>query len=99
MYVLVRTDQSYGQIVVQTAHAAIEIARKYIPLGMDHPHLVICKANNIAELLAEKAIIDKTGIRSTIFYEEDIGGLATALASEPVYGEQRKHFKRWRLLK
>jgi hypothetical protein len=99
MYVLVRTDQSYGQIVVQAAHAVAEATRRFLPDEVEHPHLVVCAAKSIDEILAEKAYMDEVGVKSTMFYEEDIGNLPTAVASEPIFGERRKLFKHWRLLR
>lgn len=98
MYVLVRKDQPYGQIVVQAGHAAIESSRQYLPANLDHPHLIVCGVRNERELMKESARLDKSGIRHTMFYEADRNDEATALASEPVFGENRKHFKRYRLL-
>jgi hypothetical protein len=49
--------------------------------------------------LTEQQRLDRIGIRTRVFHEPDIGNQATALATEPVYGDDRKYFKKYRLLK
>jgi hypothetical protein len=39
------------------------------------------------------------GIRFQAWYEPDLNNELTAIATEPVCGEQRQHFKRFELLK
>lgn len=95
---MVRKDLPQSQIVVQAAHAAIESARKFLLAKTEHPHLVVCGVENEEELLKCEKHLDAKGILATIFHEEDRNNEATALASEPVFCEQRKIFRRYRLL-
>ena len=66
--------------------------------------MVVCGAKSEMSLLKERDVLEQQGIRHHCFYEPDplddsdepMG--FTALASEPVYGEQRRLFRRWRVL-
>lgn len=99
MYVLVRKDQSYGQIIVQAAHAAMEATRKLVSPEAEHPHLVICGIKNEVQLEKAKQRLDSIGIDSIMFYEADRNDEPTAFATRLVYGDERKHFRKYQLLK
>jgi hypothetical protein len=88
-----------SQQVVQASHAAIEATRNFLECSSEHPHLVVCGANDESSLLKEHSSLEKQGIKSIIFYEADRNDEATALASKVVYGGQRQHFKDWKLLR
>jgi hypothetical protein len=94
-----RSDLSFPQQAVQSAHAAIEAAKAFPEHLEPHPHLIICCVKNEAQLQDAMARIAAQGIRLRAFYEPDIGGELTAFASEPIQGEQRKAFKRYQLMK
>jgi hypothetical protein len=95
----VRKDLSFSQQVVQAAHAAIESAHHLIPSDIDHPHLVVCGVKDLDQLERAADRLDKAEIRYRVFYEADIGDEPTALATEPIYGDDRRHFKRFNCLK
>jgi peptidyl-tRNA hydrolase len=106
MYVLVRTDLPGPQITVQAAHASIEATKHYSfpaeSCGQQnwvHPHLVVCGVENERKLLTEYEKLSKIGVKTKVFYEEDRNNEATALASEIVFGEDRKYFRKYKLLK
>src|SRR4051812_17716371 len=106
MYVLVRTDLPGSQVTVQAAHAVIEATKHYtFPADSRcssefiHPHLIICGVENEEKLLTEHERLAKIGVKTRVFYEEDRGGEATALASEIVFGGNRRHFRKYQLIK
>jgi len=97
VYVFVRTDLSHPQIVVQASHACLEMASAH---GMPyHPHLVCIGIKSEAKLRSVLNEITAQGIRASPFIEPDIGDQMTAFATEPVFGERRKVFKRFSLLR
>lgn len=96
---LVRRDQSFGQIVVQTAHACIEATRQFINADLEHPHLIAVHINSEEKLLKEHQRLLDLGIRCILFREPDIGNQATAIATEPIYGDRRRHFRKYQLVK
>ena len=105
VYVLVRRDLSFPQQAVQAAHAALEAARAgLIPRGADeplapHPHLVLCHVPSIDGLLRAADRLRGAGVRFRLFHEPDLGGAPTALATEPLRGEDRAPLRRFPLLK
>jgi hypothetical protein len=67
---------------VQSAHAAVEATRGFLPANHPHPHFVICRVATERDLLAAADRLDRLGIRFRLFREPDRSGEATALATE-----------------
>jgi len=84
---------------VQACHACIESAQSLIPSDQEHPHLVVCGVPDERRLHKCIAKLEKLGIGFKPFFEADLDGQLTAIATQPVYGEQRRHFKNYQLLK
>jgi len=95
----VRKDISIEQQAVQSTHAAIEATRHLIPPQIEHPHVIICEVSNEEKLKKQTSYLSSLGIKYKPFYEVDIGNQITAIATEPIYGEDRRHFKKYNLLK
>jgi hypothetical protein len=98
VYVLVREDLSPSQQVVQSCHAAIEAARTFLPPEHEHPHLVICGVRDEPALWARLHRLQERGVHFRPFFEPDLGGQLTALATEPLSGDDRRLFRSLRLL-
>lgn len=97
-YVVVRNDLSAAQKAVQSCHASIEAARYFLKDKDEHPSLVLCVVKNEAKLQSIiKELYDKN-IRIKTFREPDIGNQLTAIATEPLYGDDRKALSRFQLL-
>ena len=79
LYVLVRTDLTPAQQMVQAVHAAIEAAR--IDKAGPHPHLVLCQVRSELELLQACHSLEAAGVRCALFREPDLGQQATSLAT------------------
>lgn len=100
VYVLVRGDLPPPQRSVQAIHAAVEATRLgLIPPEIQHPHLVLCKARNEHDLLKQADYLSRCGIKYALFIEPDIGNQHTALATQPISGEQRRLLKKFQLVK
>ena len=93
MYIAVCTDLSLPQQMVQVAHAAQECGIYFSSPQPDSDFMAICQFANEAELLAEAA----KHPRMRIIREPDLRGRATAIASPPLVGAERKPFRRWKL--
>lgn len=65
----------------------------------DHPNFVVCGMKDEAALKKALLKIENQGIRCAVFQESDLENQATALATEPVYGEERRLFRNFKLLK
>ena len=95
---LVRKDLSQEQQAVQACHASIEASRNFLPLGVEHPHLALCSVNSEIQLINAIQKLERLGIRHSVFRETDLGDQITALATETISGDLRRHFKHYRLL-
>ena len=95
---VVRTDLSPEQQLVQAVHAAHEAGIRFgDPSSISS--VVVCSVPDERELLCVKERLDLREIRHHVFYEEDMDGQATALATEPVFGVRRKvlsHYPLWK---
>lgn len=96
MYLFVREDLSHAQQIVQTAHAVDE-------LNKSHPHekgnyMVLCGAKDENDLFGISEQLTTSGIVYEMFYEPDIDSY-TAIATQPLRGEDRKVLRRFRLKK
>lgn len=96
VYVFVRKDLSFPQIAVQACHAIID-AREFYPADLEAPNLVLIGVNDENKLVNTLRRISELGIRCKAFYEPDIGDRLTAIATEPVSGATRRHFKKYQL--
>ena len=95
----VRKDLSLGQIVVQAAHACIEAAKAFLTdPSLDHPHLVVIGTNNLPQLNKCIRRLEEAGIAHRAFFESDLDEEMTAIATGPVFGEQRRFFAKYQLL-
>ncbi len=93
---LVCEDLSLPQQVVQAVHAAHEAGRLLTDKG--GLSVAVCSVPNERKLHLAHARIEDSGIRAVLFREPDLGGRATAIATEPVNHETfRNTFRKYRL--
>ena len=91
---------SFSQQAVQAIHAAIEATRhSLITAEQVHPHVVLCGVKNAQKLLGFSRKLEEAGIKYRAFYEPDIDNEITAIATEPISGEQRSLFDKAQCLK
>jgi hypothetical protein len=95
MYVLIRNDLSNAQKAVQSAHAAIEASRAFIKPGQEHPSVIIVTVKSEHKL---KTIAEKLQVKFRAFFEPDIGNQMTAIATEPIHGDDRQFFRKFQLM-
>lgn len=60
---------------------------------------MVCSVPDEAALRQAAAACSLKGIRQYLFIESDLGDQATAFATEPVSGEQRRAFRKFPLWK
>lgn len=95
-----RKDLPFEQIVVQTAHAGIELARKgLIPSHLDHPHLVVVGIDHEQKLHRTLEKIQGLGVKCVPFHEPDQDNQLTAFATEPIFMDRRHLFRRFNCLR
>lgn len=99
VYVIVRKDLSLPQQVVQACHATLESVRLKPPKPPQvHPNIIVCGAKDEQKLLKYAAKIERAGIQFALFQEPDRDNEYTALATEPVRGEDRRPFRDFQCL-
>jgi hypothetical protein len=98
MYILIRNDLSNAQKAVQACHAAIESSRRFTKPTDEHPSVILCTVKNENKLRKCAKELEDIGMDHVVFEEPDIGYQATALASKPLIGKDRKVFSRFQLL-
>lgn len=84
--------------MVQSSHACIEAAKAFLGNELDHPHLIVLGVKGEQQLYNSARKLDKAGIQYRIFTEPDRDNEATAIATEPIFGEQRRLFRTYRCL-
>lgn len=62
-------------------------------------HMVLCSIENEEELDKLGAYLKRHNIAYHMFYEPDFETGYTAICTEPIYNEQRKLFKKFKLWK
>jgi len=85
--------------IIQAAHATQEITKE-----IKHPdktsHLILFEAKDEQHLEKIKDKIDAKGIKAHMFFEPDHNTGFTAIATEPIYGEEdRKFFRKFKMYK
>lgn len=98
IYAFIRKDLSFPQQVVQTAHATIEATKSFLNNELEHPHFIVLSIKDEQQLYKAAQKLDKAGIQYRIFTEPDRNNEATAIATEPIFGENRRLFRSYRCL-
>lgn len=100
MYVITRRDIPAPHQSVQIAHAAIAATHAFHDRidGKIHPHLVVCAVNNESELVSAFNRLKEQGIPCCEWREDDMDNQATAIATAPLQGKERKPLRDFQLL-
>ena len=98
MYLFVREDLSKPQQIVQAAHAVDELNKGLDEVTERTNFMVLCPAYDEWELYDISLYLKSCNIKFHMFYETDIEG-HTAIATEPLVGEQRIPMQRFSTMK
>lgn len=93
---LVRSDLTISQQIVQAAHAAHEAGIRH-GNPVDVSSLVLIAVPDEAALRTEFSRIQAAGITAYLFTEPDMQDAATALCTAPITGDARRLFRRYSL--
>ena len=99
LYAITRRDLTFPQMAVQASHAIFEAAQHYHDPQVEHPHFCLCTVRDEERLRAAAAKLERLGIRFKAWYEPDKDNQLTAIATEPISGEKRRHMRDFQLLK
>jgi hypothetical protein len=95
--VIVRKDLPVAQQLVQAAHAAHESGLHLCENKSEVNYLVALEVPNEDGLLAAHERLEDRGIQAILFREPDRNNEATALCTEPVWGNRRRIFSKYSL--
>ena len=99
LYAITRRDLSPIYAATQASHAIFAASQALHDSNSEQPHFCICTAKDEDSLRNAAQNLEQLGIRFTAWYEPDLDNQLTAIATECIYGEQRKHFNHFQLLK
>jgi len=98
-YIITRRDlKSFVYFCVQSIHASIEATKKF-PQPSETAFVVLCSVKNEIKLRNSLNFIQSRGIKCASFEEPDLDNQLTAIATEPVYQNQRHIFRKFQILK
>lgn len=93
LYLFIRTDLSPEVQAVQAAHATFELGLDLARADYPEPvNFVLIGINSERELMQIKQELDRDGLKAHMFYEPDYDTGYTALATEPLRGDDRNRF-------
>lgn len=85
---------------MQGIHAALEVSRRgLLDPDTPHPHIVFCNVKDERALVICGDRLRSRGIAIAEFTEPDRDNELTAIATEPLYGESRKHLSKLQLVR
>lgn len=93
VYILVRSDISIEQQIVQASHAALEAGFRFKKPDVTSSIVLLTVPNQVAlESAAER--LDRNGIDHHMFFEPDFGMGHSALATRPMVLKSERHSMR-----
>jgi len=92
----VRQDISLAAQLVQVGHACLEAGQRFEQPAQPC-HLVLCGVSSEEQLARVVEQLEQQEVRVFLFYEPDFPRGYTAACTEPVCGERRRIFRRFRL--
>ena len=96
-YCFIRKDLPIHYQIIQAAHATQEITKT-----SENPdrtcHFILFETKDEKQLEKIKMKLDTKNIKSHIFFEPDINE-HTSLCTEPIYGDDRRLFKNFKMYK
>lgn len=91
-YCFIRKDIPIHAQIIQTAHACLQSAA---PKTVNS--IVLFEVKNEEHLIKTNEYLKSRGIKTYIFFEPDYDTGYTAIATEPLHGEDRTIMSRFRL--
>ncbi len=99
MYIFIRTDIDKTYQIIQTGHALFEHALKIKQKPENISNFCLLQAKDEADLIKIASKLEIRGIDHTMFHEPDYDTGCTAIAAGPIYGDDRKFFKKFKFYK
>ena len=95
------TDVNDGSVVLTLMEAsAIECANAFALKDLaEHPSVIILGVKNEVKLHQIRQFLIENDVQHAHFYEPDIGDELTAVATQPIFGERRRLFRKFQLVR
>jgi hypothetical protein len=98
MYIFIREDLTHEQQIVQASHAALEAGFQF-SAPKETTHIVLIGAKDEDKLKQIQLHLIDNGIEHEIFFEPDFDTGFTAIATRPLFGDERIPLKKFKLYK
>lgn len=98
MYVFIREDLTHPQQAVQVCHATMNMAAKH-EIPEEAPYVVLLGIKNEQKLKEVGQYLDTHQIYYGQFFEDDMDGQLTCIATAPLPSEVKSLFKKYQLLR
>ena len=100
IYIFVRRDLSLPSCAVQSVHSVIEASKVFDLKSLpDHPSVIIIGIKSEQKLQQVRKYLVDNDVRHVHFYEPDLNNELTSIATEPIFEDRRKLFRKFQLLK
>ena len=96
MYIFIRKDIDEAYKIIQAGHALFEHALTLTEKPEQTSHFCLLEAADEEELMNIASKLEGDEINFTAFHEPDYDTGYTAIAAGPIYGADRKKFKRYK---
>lgn len=97
VYIFVRKDLDVTYRIIQVGHVCLELGASLSQSKVRDAHFCLLEVENERELMRAAKYMTELGIPFSDFYEPDHSTGYTALATEPLIGEHRRPFERFRM--
>lgn len=99
MYTFIRKDLGEAYKIIQAGHALFEHALTLNDKPERTSHFCLLEAKDENDLMQIASKLEMKNINFTMFHEPDYDTGYTAITAGPIYGTDRKHFKKYRIYK
>lgn len=99
IYIILRKDLDPAYQIIQSGHALFEHALTLKNKPNQTSHFCLLEAKDEEELLNISDKLKGKGMDFTLFHEPDYDTGYTCLAAGPIYGEDRRLFKKFKFFR
>jgi hypothetical protein len=99
MYIILRKDLDPTYQIIQSGHALFEHALTLTDKPSQTSNFCLLEAKDEEDLMKIAGKLEQKDINLTMFHEPDYDTGYTAIAAGPIYGEDRKHFKKFKFFR
>ena len=99
IYIILRKDLDPVYQIIQAGHSLFEHGLKITTPPEQTAHFCLLEAKDETELLKIKERLEQKDFEHTLFHEPDYDTGYTSLAIGPIYGEDRRFFKKYKFFR